>query len=316
MIVIGVDPHPDSHTASAIEASSGKVVDTLRVENTEEGMEELLTFDDGFSEEERQWAIEGADNPFVAPLVARLLDKEEKVTNVTPSLTSQYRARVGSKKNDTVDATNVARALLANPELPPYSSGLRQRELKEITRTRRRLSRDLKATRMSLKALPEDTRARSSLERVEAVLAEEVRELDKLAQQLVKELAPEILEVQGIREVLGSTILAEVGDIGRFTRESKFVSYCGAAPVERSSGKSKKVRVNTGGNRTMNYVLHMIAQIRLRLDPRSKELVERKVSEGKTKREALRVLKTYIARELYRILKAIYQERNLSAICS
>lgn len=94
------------------------------------------------------------------------------------------------------------------------------------------------------------------------------------------------------------------------------MSYCGAAPVERSSGKSKKVRVNTGGNRTMNYVLHMIAQIRLRLDPRSKELVERKVSEGKTKREALRVLKTYIARELYRILKAIYQERNLSAICS
>ena len=64
----------------------------------------------------------------------------------------------------------------------------------------------------------------------------------------------------------------------------------------------------------MNYVVHMMAQVRLRCDPRSKELFERKQREGKTKRAALRVLKTYIARELYRKLKAFEENRESLAI--
>lgn len=88
--------------------------------------------------------------------------------------------------------------------------------------------------------------------------------------------------------------------------------------MERSSGKtSGRVGVNPGGNRRMNYVLHMIAQVRLRTDGgRSKELVERKQKEGKTLRGALRVLKTYIARELYRTLKAIEKSRELDPVAA
>jgi transposase len=108
--------------------------------------------------------------------------------------------------------------------------------------------------------------------------------------------------------VLGATILAEVGEVSRFASVDKFASYCGG-PIERSSGKKSRASVNSGGNRTMNYVVHMIAQVRLRTDERSKALVERKQREGKTLRAALRVLKTYIARELYRRLRAMHRDR-------
>lgn len=131
---------------------------------------------------------------------------------------------------------------------------------------------------------------------------------------LVGEVMPEVLEIQGVGKVLGATILSEVGDIERFRDQHGFASYCGAAPIERSSGQTRRVRVNSGGNRTMNWVLHMICQVRLRIDSRSKELVERKQREGNTKREALRVLKTYIARELYRTLKRIRKKRQSVAL--
>jgi len=136
--------------------------------------------------------------------------------------------------------------------------------------------------------------------------------LGALVGELVKEVMPEVLEIRGVGPVLGATILAEVGDVGRFAGADKFASYRGG-PVDRSSGKSSGVRVvNPGGNRRMNYVLHMIAQVRLRTDGgRSRALVERKRREGKTLRAAfLRVSKTYIAREPYVTLKAIERSRE------
>lgn len=87
--------------------------------------------------------------------------------------------------------------------------------------------------------------------------------------------------------------------------------------MERSSGSRDAARVNTQGNRRMNYVLHMMAQVRLRTDGgRSRGLLERKQKEGKSKRAALRVLKTYIARELYRELKAIEGSRRSAAFAA
>ncbi|MGB3682542.1 MAG: transposase [Rubrobacteraceae bacterium] len=307
--VIVVDPHPDSHTASAIEAPSGKVMDTIRVENTGEGLESLRRFAECYGE--RRWAVEGAANPFVASWVAQLLATGEEVINVPPSLTSQYRSRRSRKKNDEVDAQNAARALLANPDLPAYTPGAHQRRLQVLSRTRKRLVRELNANRMALKEIPEECpQELEILEELVSHLAEDVKRLEWLMGELVKESSPEILELQGVGPVLGATILAKVGEVSRFGSVEKFTSYCGGL-TERSSGKNSRVSVNPGGNRTMNYVLHMIAQVRLRTDERSRALVERKQREGKTLRAALRVLKTYIARELYRKLKAIQRSRDL-----
>lgn len=314
MIIIGLDPHPATHTAAALDASTAEVLDALEVENTEEGHERLRRWAHGLSDShggERRWAIEGAGNPFVAPLVADLLARKEEVTDIPPSLTSQYRSKRGAKKNDEVDAINAAKALLANPQLPAYVPGPEQRRLQVLTRNRSRLSEALKANRMAAKALPEGSEEeRAVLEEVTAFLRERIKRLDALLGELVERIMPEILEVRGVGVVLGATILAEIGDVGRFEKESNFVSYCGG-PTERSSGKkSARARVNTGGNRRMNHVLHMMAQVRLRLDPRSKALLERKVREGKTLKGAWRVLKTYVARELYRTLKAIKKSRE------
>ncbi len=127
MIIIGVDPHPASHTAAALDAATGRVLSALRVGNTREGYERLLEWagrssgsHGGGDRPELRWAVEGAGNPFIAAWVADLILRGERVTNIPPTLTSQYRSRRGKKKNDEVDAANAARALSANPDLPAH----------------------------------------------------------------------------------------------------------------------------------------------------------------------------------------------------
>ena len=319
MIIIGLDPHPATHTAAALDAATGRVLATSRFPNTEEGNEDLRLWALEFPE--RHWAVEGAGNPFVAALVAELLAGQERLTNIPPNLTSQYRKRRSYKKNDEVDAINAAKALLANfEELPAYAPHPEGRRLQVLTRTRARLAQELKANRMAYKDLASEgsEEERLILADLVAFLSEQIRRLERLLGELLKRIRPELLLVGGVGVVLGATIVAEVGTIERFEKESGFASYCGAAPVERSSGKSGgRVCVNPQGNRRMNYVLHMIAQVRLRTDGgRSKALVERKQGEGKTKRAALRVLKTYIARELYRTLRAIEKGRELAPVAA
>ncbi|MFB9991355.1 transposase [Deinococcus oregonensis] len=116
--------------------------------------------------------------------------------------------------------------------------------------------------------------------------------------------ASTLLMLQGIGVVLAGTVLAEMGDIKRFGIVHHFASYCGAAPVERGSGKNTRWCVNVGGNRQLNRVLHLMALTRLRCDERTKTVVTKKEQEGKTKRAALRALKTHLARELYRTVQA------------
>jgi transposase len=115
MITLGLDPHPGSHTVVALD-SNGRLLANLTVPNTGAGLGQLHLFAKQFGA--RRWAIEGAGNHFIARFVAELLAQEETGYSIAPSLTSQYRSRRGRKKNDIVDATNVARALLANPQLP------------------------------------------------------------------------------------------------------------------------------------------------------------------------------------------------------
>ena len=115
MITLGLDPHPSTHTVVALD-EHGASLGHLTVPNTPEGLIRLHQFGARFSS--RRWAVEGAGNHFIAAFVAELLAGSESVFSIPPSLTSQYRARRGRKKSDVIDAENVARALLANPQLP------------------------------------------------------------------------------------------------------------------------------------------------------------------------------------------------------
>src|SRR3954447_7378759 len=246
MIILGLDPHPGSHTVVALD-SNGRLLANLTVPNTEAGLEQRHLFAKQFGA--RRWGIEGAGNHFIATFVTELLPQEETLYSLAPSLTSQYRSRRGRKKNDIVDATNVARALLANPQLPALRSREQQRELQEMSRAQRRLSEQLRSNRSALAELTEHSPVRQILEQVIRTLVVQLKGLEKQLRVAVEALMPCLLDLPGVGAVVAGTLLAEVGHAQRFPSADHFASYCGAAPVERGSGQSSRMQINPGGNR-------------------------------------------------------------------
>ena len=299
MITIGLDPHPDSHTVAVLD-ENGVTLTALTVSNDAAGLAQLHQFALPFVK--RRWVIEGAANRFILPFASALLEHGEVVHHIPPNLTSQYRARLSRKKNDVVDASNAARALLANPELPVFRPSQSQREFQDLTRTQRRLSEQLKANKMALQALAGGSFACSALVQVIQVLESQLAELSTQMKMMVKTFAPTLLELLGVGSVVASVILGEVCNIGRFANEGQFASYCGAAPVERGSGRNSRMQLNYGGNRRLNWALHIVALTRSRCDEKTRTLLAKLKARGKTQRASLRILKTYIARELFRHL--------------
>ena len=143
---------------------------------------------------------------------------------------------------------------------------------------------------------------RSVARRYEALLAEIV-ELDAHLDRLVAQAAPELVSLPGIGTGNAATLLIVAGDNPqRLRSEASFAILCGVSPIEASSGKVVRHRLNRGGNREANRALYMICLARMRRDRRTQEYVARRTAEGKSKREIIRCLKRYLAREAYRVL--------------
>ena len=294
MVIIGIDPHPGSHTAVALD-KQGKVLGSQTVSNDEAGIASLLSWLETY--EPNICGIEGANNPFTRKL-CKAVRASYSVVDVPPGLTSQYRSRRTQHKSDEVDASNVARAVLANPELVTFTPLDEQEQLKNLTRTRQKLVEQRTALGLSLSSQPIET-CRQALEEVRSVIAIKLKELEREMRRLVKALMPELLELTGIGLVGAATLLAEAGDVRRFRSQHSFAMFSGCAPVERSSGGQQRRQLNIRGNRRLNRVFHLIVQTRLRLDQKSKDYLAKKQAEGKTRRSALRCLKTYVARQVF-----------------
>jgi len=98
-------------------------------------------------------------------------------------------------------------------------------------------------------------------------------------------------------------LLTTVGDNpDRLGREASFAALCGASPVDASSGKQRRHRLNRGGDRQANSALWRVVFVRMSHDPRTKAYVAKRTAEGKTTKEIMRCLKRYVAREVYKIL--------------
>ena len=123
-------------------------------------------------------------------------------------------------------------------------------------------------------------------------------------ERLVGQAAPELVCLAGIGTDSAATLLIVAGDNPqRLRSEASFASLCGVSPIEASSGKVVRHRLNRGGNRDANRALYMICLARMRRDLRTQEeYVSRRTQEGKSKREIIRCLKRYVAREVYRVL--------------
>lgn len=137
-------------------------------------------------------------------------------------------------------------------------------------------------------------------------LSEEIRDVEARLTGLVERHAPQLLDVVGIGPDTAVALLITVGDNpDRLDSEASFAALCGVSPVERSSGRRNYRRLNRGGDRQANAALHRIVFTRLRVDPRTQDYYERRIKEGKTRREIVRCLKRYAAREVFHLVKQL-----------
>jgi transposase len=164
------------------------------------------------------------------------------------------------------------------------------------------------ATRFRLGGDPDDVEeatkfALRSVARRYRALSEEIADLDARLHRLVAEAAPELISLPAVGTDHAATLLVVAGDNPeRLGSEASFASLCGVFPVEASSGRVVRHRLNRGGNRDANRALHLICVVRMRVDERTRRYAARRASEGKSKWEIIRCLKRYVAREVYRIL--------------
>jgi transposase len=127
--------------------------------------------------------------------------------------------------------------------------------------------------------------------------------IDRLLAPLVAVTAPSLLNVHGVGVDTAATLLVAAGDNpGRLRSEAAWAHLCGVAPVPASSGKVTRWRLNRGGDRQANGARWVIVITRMSSDPRTRAYVERRLAEGLSKPEVIRVLKRYVAREVYRHL--------------
>jgi transposase len=332
MIVIGVDVHKHSLTALAVDELGRALAEwSGPVDGAVLSWAQSL-------EGERLWALE--DCRHVSRGLERLLlESGEQLVRVPPRLTAPQRRRDRSRgKSDSIDALAVARAALREPCLDrPRPQEPLLRELKllvdhrdDLVAERRRcqqrlrwhlheldrglvvplgaLDRTLWLERLGRRlARREQTTqvriARELLGRCRS-LTRSIVQLEQELQERTGTLAPRLLELAGCGPLSAAKLLCEIGPIARFRSDAQLARHAGVAPLEASSGKHQRHRLDRGGNRQLNCALHRIAVTQARVHPRARAYLERKQAEGKSRREALRCLKRQLARTVYTTLKS------------
>ena len=339
-VVGGVDTHKDLHVAAVVDEQD-RILASESFATTRQGYKQMLTWMRSFGEVVRV-GIE-CTGTYGAGLLRYLEQAGITVLEVTAPDKSDRRKR---GKDDTLDAGNAAHAAFAGVRTvtPKKRDGMVESlrvlkvclktaiqarrvtlqliqntivsapdDLRESLRTltRMQLIRTLAAWRPDLSSYRQVTSAYrialKSLGRRYLELHDEIADLDVMIAALVDDLAPELVARNAIGYESAAQLLLTAGDNSdRFRSESSFAALCGVSPVQASSGKVTRHRLNRGGDRAANSALHIIAIGRLRTDARTQAYVSRRLSEGHSKLEAIRCLKRYIAREVYGII----QRRN------
>jgi transposase len=334
-VVLGVDTHLDFHVAVALD-HLGRRLGEAKVPTTAKGYRDLVSWAEGLGRVRRA-GVEGTGS-YGAGLARHLKAAGVAVVEVERPKRRHLRRR---GKSDPKDAEAAARAVLAGEEAGVPRSGDGRVEVIRALRGARRsavkarvqAANQIQAMlvtapeplRQRLRGLPtrelvaaaarfrparepEDVEgatrfAMRSVARRHEALSEEIAELDAQLKRLVTEAAPGLVCLPGVGINHAATLLVLAGDNPeRLRSEASFASLCGVSPVEASSGKVVRYRLNRGGNREANRALHMVCVVRMGSDRRTRSYVARRTAEGKTKSEIMRCLKRYIAREVYRVL--------------
>jgi transposase len=350
MIVIGTDTHKRSHTCGAVFAGTGQLAGEQTAPAREPGFAALLDWGRDL-DPERIWAIE--DCRHVSGSFERfLVASGERVVRVPPKLMGESRRGERTRgKSDPIDALAVARAALREgPEtLPAAHLDEAALELKLLLDHREDLvrarSEDQQRLRWHLHDLWPDfelpagcldrivwldrvarklSRAEQSARvRVSRELVRAIRDRTRRAQELereigamVREQAPQLLELPGCGTLTAAKLLAETAGAARFASDAKLARLAGVAPIPASSGNRTRLRLDRGGNRQLNCALHRIAVTQGRVHPPAREFLARKRAEGKSNREALRCLKRHLARRVWRLLTDSEIDRSVKTVDS
>jgi transposase len=337
MIVIGVDPHKRTHTAAAVDRQTGELVGELTVRGNEEGHARLLEWarelggDRGFALEDcRQVSCR---------LERFLIGRGERVVRVPPKLMAGARRAARSRgKSDAIDALAVARAAIREPDLPEAHLEGASRELRllvdhrddlvcERTRSQNRLrwhlheiDPGLEPSGRSLGRLKVlDSLGRRLARREQSVQVRIARELvghcreltrqadllEREIETLVRRHAPQLLALPGCGALTAAKLVGEVAGIERFRTDAQLAMHAGVAPLDVSSGRQQRHRLNRAGNRQLNRALHTIAIVQKRVYAPAKAYIARHQADGKSNKEALRALKRQLARRVFNILHLI-----------
>lgn len=332
MIVIGIDSHKRTHTAVAADGNGRKVAE-VTLATTTAGHLELVRWAARFGE--RRFALEDTRH-LSRRLSADLLRAGEAVTRVPTRLMAGARRHGREQgKSDPIDALAVARAALANPDLPTATLEGEERELRllvdhredlvtERTRAQNRLRWHLHELdpgtepgprsldrAVVLRALDErlagvpGTVARIARELVGRIrdLTRTIDALELELTRLVREVAPTLLELPGCGPLSAAKLVGQVAGAGRFRSAAAFARHNGSAPLPVWSGNTERHRLSRKGDRQVNVVLHRIAITQMRLGDRGRAYYDHRRAEGDGKTEAIRALKRRISDEVYRRMR-------------
>ena len=342
MAVIGIDSHKDVLAGCLIDEAC-RPLEHRSIANTPAGHGELAGWAQGARVE--RVAIEGSGN-YGRPAALALLAAGVEVVEVPPQMTAQARRRQRSNtKTDRVDALLIARIGARDDDLPPARGdgpldelrclvGYRRELVQSRTGHVNRLHGDLekircgyhrtisaitsdKALTRVMRLLSGDTGARANVARgrVRRIrqLNRQIADLTSQIGALVAASGTTLTEIHGIGALTAADILAEVGDPRRFATKAKFAMANGTAPLEASSGRIVRHRLNRGGNRQLNRAIHTAAITQIgRKDSEGRQLYEHHLNRGKTKREAIRALKRRISDRVWTHLQHHPTEPHLA----
>jgi transposase len=332
-----VDTHKRSHTIAAVSAATGEVLGEKTVAVGARGFAELLIWARGLGGE-RVWALE--DCRHVAGSFERfLIARGERVLRVATKLMADARRAARTRgKSDSIDSIAVARAALREglQALPAAHLDGPELDLRLLVDHRERLVGQRVGLNNTLQwhlhdlwpelVLPGgalfsakwSTRIARRLARAEQTMRvriarDELRRLRELTQtikalegeiaQLVGQIAPQLLTEPGFGPLTAAKLVGEIAGAGRFGSDAKLARAAGVAPIPISSGNTHRHRLDRGGNRQINAAIHRIAVTRARCHPETRDYIERKLSEGKTNRDAVRCLKRHLARRIWHLLQ-------------
>lgn len=337
--VIGVDTHTDTHTA-VIVTPVGTVIAGLTVPADPAGYQQLIGWAAQFGGEQL-WAIDGTRS-HGAGLTGHLAGGAQQVTEAARPPAPSRRRGGKSDALDAAYIARAVLPLSVSQLASPRAAGQREalrilltcRRHDTDTRTAtinlfksliltggddiREHLRGLTITKQARLAATWNEPSRNDSVDTETIIRQ--RYLAQLAETiltlnhrintnlqelhtLVTQLCPKLLQQPGVGPVTAAILLTTWSHKGRFRSEAAYAALAGASPIPASSGRTIRMRLNRGGDRTLNTALHTIAICRRQCDPATRDYLKRRTAEGKTSREIQRSLKRYICRQLYRIMQ-------------